>query len=207
MSAAALADGSGPIRLPLDVAAVQSYLAPRGCGSWGALRAVRQFHAGQSNPTYLLASERGGLAVLRRRPAGELLPGAHDVEREHRVLLALQGSTVPVPATRADWLCADASVLGVAWFLMRHVPGRVLHDARMADSTPAERGAVYADTARVLAAIHSVDVTTGPLARHGRRSGYARRQLRAWGSQFRAVDEYVRAAGAAAVAAGIERGA
>jgi aminoglycoside phosphotransferase (APT) family kinase protein len=202
----AATDAEEPVRLPLDVAAVRSYLSPRGCGSWGALRVVRQFDAGQSNPTYLLASERGGLAVLRRRPAGELLPGAHDVAREHRVLLALQGSAVPVPFTRSDWLCADASVLGVAWYLMGHVPGRVLHDARMPGAMPAERKAVYVDAARALAAIHSVDIRTGPLSRHGRPTGYARRQLRAWGGQFRAVDEYVRAGGSGEGRGGRRRG-
>jgi len=192
------------VRLPLDVAAVQSWLATRGCGSWGELRVKCQFNAGQSNPTYLLQSARGDRAVLRRKPDGDLLPGAHDVAREHRVLLALQGSAVPVPTTRADWLCSDPSVLGVAWYLMGHVEGRVMHDVRMPGSSPADRAAVYTDAARVLAAIHNVDVCSGPIARHGRAGGYARRQLRVWGGQFRAVDAFVRGAAEEAASAAAE---
>ena len=113
-------------RLPLNVDAVGSWLRTRGCGSWGELRVARQFNAGQSNPTYELRSEVGGhRVVLRRKPDGALFPSAHDVAREHRVLLALQGSAVPVPKTRPEWLCTDGSVLGVDWYLMSYVPGRV----------------------------------------------------------------------------------
>ena len=182
------------VRLSLDVAAVGSWLSSRGLAEWGELVVVRQYNEGQSNPTYLLTSARGPPVVLRRQPDGALLPAAHDVVREHRVLLALQESAVPVAHTRREWLCTDRSVLGVDWYLMHHVDGRVIHDVRMEQSTPEERRRVYLDAARVLAAIHSVDVRSGPLARHGKKGGYARRQLRVWGGQFRAVDLFMREA-------------
>src|SRR5262245_4929274 len=105
---------------------------------------VRQFEGGQSNPTFLV--ERGHeRLVLRKKPPGRLLPSAHQVDREYRVMTALRGSGVPVPETIA--LCTDDAVLGTAFFVMRHVPGRVIPDPRLPGFTPAERSALYDDTA------------------------------------------------------------
>ena len=94
---------------------------------------VRQFQGGQSNPTFHLATGAGDY-VLRKKPPGQLLKGAHAVEREYRVLTALQGSGVPVPRTRL--LCEDPEVIGTPFFVMDHVPGRVLYDRVAEVGTP-----------------------------------------------------------------------
>jgi aminoglycoside phosphotransferase (APT) family kinase protein len=142
---------------------------------------VRQFEGGQSNPTFLV--ERGSERfVLRKKPPGRLLASAHQVDREYRVMTALRGSDVPVPATVA--LCRDDSVLGTAFFVMRHVPGRVIADPRLPGFTPAERRAFYDDMARVLAALHRIDPEAVGLADFGRPGNYYERQISRWGRQY-----------------------
>jgi hypothetical protein len=133
-----------------DEGALASFLDAR-LGGRVPLR-VAQFEGGQSNPTFLI--ERGAeRLVLRKKPPGRLLPSAHQVDREYRVMSALRKTGVPVPETIA--LCEDDAVLGTAFFVMRHVPGRVIADPRLPGFTPAERAALYDDTARVLAALHA----------------------------------------------------
>jgi aminoglycoside phosphotransferase (APT) family kinase protein len=105
--------------------------------------------------------------VLRKKPAGELLPSAHAVEREYRVLSALQGSDVPVPRTYA--LCEDAAIVGTPFFVMAYVPGRIHWDPSLPGATPAYRKALWDDINRVIAALHRVDVDAV-----GRHSGRAR---------------------------------
>ncbi len=144
---------------------------------------VRQFEGGQSNPTFLV--ERAGERfVLRKKPPGKLLRSAHQVDREHRVMTALRGSGVPVPETLG--LCEDDGVLGTAFFVMRYVPGRVVPDPRLPGFTPAERGAVYDDLARVLAALHGVDPEVAGLADFGRPGNYYERQVSRWSKQYEA---------------------
>src|SRR5262250_1031105 len=119
-----------------DERALASFLDQRLGGSI-RLR-VAQFEGGQSNPTFLI--ERGGeRLVLRKKPPGKLLPSAHQVDREYRVMSALRKSHVPVPETIA--LCDDDSVIGTAFFVMRHVPGRVIADPRLPGFAPADRTA------------------------------------------------------------------
>ena len=145
---------------------------------------VRQFQGGQSNPTFHIRTEAGDY-VLRKKPPGKLLPRAHAVEREYRIMRALAGSDVPVPPVRL--LCEDASIIGTAFFVMDHVPGRVFFDRVMTAGTPAERAAVYEDMARVLAALHRVDWRAAGLEGFGRPEGYMARQVALWTRQWEAA--------------------
>ena len=145
---------------------------------------VRQFQGGQSNPTFHIRTEAGDY-VLRKKPPGKLLPRAHAVEREYRILRALAGSEVPVPPVRL--LCEDASVIGTAFFVMDHVPGRIFFDRVMKAGTTAERAAVYEDMARVLAALHRVDWRAAGLEGFGRPEGYMARQVALWTQQWEAA--------------------
>ena len=162
-----------------DERALASFLDARLGGS-PPLR-VAQFEGGQSNPTYLL--ERGGeRLVLRKKPPGKLLPSAHQVDREYRVMSALRKTGVPVPETIA--LCEDDAVLGTAFFVMRHVPGRVIADPRLPSFTSVERAALYDDTARVLAALHAVDPAAVGLSDFGKPGNYYARQISRWSRQY-----------------------
>lgn len=144
---------------------------------------AEKFAVGQSNPTYLLRAQTG-LYVLRRQPAGDLLPSAHAVDREYRVQKALEGTAVPVPRMLA--LCEDHSVLGVSFYVMEHVGGRNLVDPSLPDETPQTRTAIIHEMARVLAAIHSVDIGAVGLGDYGAPGDYYARQLARWTKQYRA---------------------
>lgn len=167
-----------------DEAALARYLAGRLPRFEGGGLTVRQFQGGQSNPTFHLATPSGAY-VLRKKPPGRLLPSAHAVEREFRVMRALAGSGVPVPAMRL--LCEDAAVIGTPFFVMDHVEGRIFADRVMRSGTPAERRAVYDDLARVLAALHRVDWRAAGLADFGKAEGYLERQVQRWTRQWEAA--------------------
>src|SRR5262249_3117295 len=150
-----------------DIAALQRYLADQTAGfEPGREIAVRQFRGGQSNPTFLIEAADGRRWVLRKKPAGVLLPSAHAVEREYRVIAALQGSAVPVAPTLC--LCEDASVIGAPFYVMGHVQGRILWDPALPAFTPDERAALYDDVNRVVAELHRVDPAAVGLAGFGR---------------------------------------
>ncbi|GAB4815191.1 hypothetical protein N2152v2_002237 [Parachlorella kessleri] len=140
-----------------------------------------QFSHGQSNPTYLVKAGRSSY-VLRKKPPGKVLPSAHAVDREYRVLAALQGTAVPVP--RTVLLCEDSSVLGTPFYLMEHVKGRIYADPSLPGVEPAGRARIYEGMARTLAALHSVDPAAVGLAGYGKASGYNRRQVWRWGQQY-----------------------
>lgn len=165
----------------IDEAALGRYLGAHGIS--GPL-VIRQFQGGQSNPTFHLRTGAGEF-VLRKKPPGVLLPRAHDVGREHRVMAALAGSDVPVPRMRL--LCEDADVIGTPFFVMDHVPGRVFPDRVLRDGTPAERAAIYEDLARVLARLHGVDWRAAGLGDFGRPQGYLARQVALWTRSWDAV--------------------
>jgi aminoglycoside phosphotransferase (APT) family kinase protein len=150
---------------------------------FGATLVVRQFRGGQSNPTFWLTDGERAY-VLRKKPPGKLLPSAHQVEREHRIMTALGPTDVPVPRTLA--LCEDASVIGTPFFVMAHVEGRIFWDVRLPDSAPAERSAIYRELARVLGALHRVDPAAVGLADYGKAGGYVERQVRRWTGQYEA---------------------
>ncbi|HLA77960.1 MAG TPA: phosphotransferase [Vicinamibacteria bacterium] len=146
---------------------------------------VAQFKDGQSNPTYLVrAGEKR--YVMRRKPPGKLLPSAHAVDREYRVISALAGTEVPVARTHA--LCGDESVLGTAFYLMDYVEGRILWDSSLPGMAPEERRAIFAEMNRVIAALHGVDYRAAGLADYGKAGNYFERQIERWTKQYRAAE-------------------
>jgi aminoglycoside phosphotransferase (APT) family kinase protein len=177
--------GTAPVeeRLRFDVARLAQYLTGR-IPAFGALE-VRQFKGGQSNPTYLI--EAGSRSyVLRRKPPGRLLPSAHAIEREYRIMTALAGSDVPVPRT---WcLCEDPEVIGTPFFVMDHVAGRVLWDPRLPGMVPRERRALWLEINRVIAALHCVDYRARGLQDYGRPGNYIQRQIDRWTKQYRSSE-------------------
>jgi aminoglycoside phosphotransferase (APT) family kinase protein len=167
-----------------DVARLAAYLRETVDPGLGALQ-VEQFKGGQSNPTFLL---RAGARrfVLRRKPPGALLASAHAVDREFRVIRALAGTDVPV--ARADVLCEDPSVIGTVFYVMDYVEGRVQWDPTLPGCTPAQRGAMYDELNRVIAALHRVDPAQVGLADYGRPGNYIERQVARWTKQYRAAE-------------------
>jgi aminoglycoside phosphotransferase (APT) family kinase protein len=154
------------------VAHVEGFEAPVG---------IRQFEGGQSNPTFLLEAESGEY-VIRKQPPGDLLPSAHQVDREHRVMDALRDSDVPVPRMFAS--CEDPSVIGTKFYVMEKVEGRVFTDLLLPTLSAPERGAIYQDLARVLAALHCVDPIAVGLEAFGRPGNYYARQISRWSKQY-----------------------
>ncbi|MCW5657795.1 MAG: phosphotransferase [Burkholderiaceae bacterium] len=168
-----------------DEAALASHLRDRIDGFGDGLK-VEQFKGGQSNPTFKLTTASGRCYVLRRKPPGQLLPSAHAVDREFRVISALAGTDVPVPRTHL--LCEDPSVIGTAFYVMDCVDGRVLWDPRLPDLTPEQRRAHYAELGRVIAALHKVDPAAVGLADYGRPGNYIARQVARWTQQYKAAE-------------------
>jgi aminoglycoside phosphotransferase (APT) family kinase protein len=167
-----------------DVGALERHLAAQLPGFAGPL-AVAQFKGGQSNPTYLLTTPARRY-VMRSKPGpvAKLLPSAHAVEREYRVMDALAGTGVPV--AQMLLLCEDESVIGRAFYVMEHVEGRVLWDQSLPGMSPAERGAIYDEMNRVIATLHDVDVAAVGLADYGRPGNFFARQIGRWTKQYQA---------------------
>jgi aminoglycoside phosphotransferase (APT) family kinase protein len=166
----------------LDPAALDNYLRQHLDGYHGGGR-IRQFLGGQSNPTYLIEDESGDY-VLRKKPPGKLLPSAHAIEREYRVISALAGSAVPVP--RARLLCEDDGILGQAFYVMDYVPGRVFAGRQMPGCSAADVTAMFTSMANVLGKLHSVDVDAAGLGDFGRPAAYVDRQIARWSGQYEA---------------------
>jgi aminoglycoside phosphotransferase (APT) family kinase protein len=167
-----------------DVAKLAAFMRERVRGFEGEL-SVEQFKGGQSNPTFLLTSG-GHRYVMRRKPPGELLPSAHAVEREFRVIEALAATEVPV--ARAHALCEDPSVIGTPFYVMDCVDGRILWDPTLPGMSAPERAAHYDDMNRVIAALHRVDPTAIGLADYGKPGHYIERQVARWTRQYRASE-------------------
>ena len=169
--------------LPIDT--LGPYLAERIDG-FGTLLSAEKFSDGQSNPTFRLVTDRNQF-VLRRKPAGPVLPSAHAVDREYRVMSALAETAVPVPRMRL--LCEDESVIGTIFFVMDFVEGEIHFDAQLkAINDPARRGAMYDQMNQVLANLHSVDLEAVGLMDYGRPGNYFERQLSRWSKQYRASE-------------------
>lgn len=168
----------------LDTAAVQAYLSVHLPGFDGPME-VTKFQGGQSNPTFLLKTPEHRF-VLRRKPPGVLLKSAHAVDREFRVQRALEGTDVPV--AKMHLLCEDDDVIGSAFYIMDHVPGRNFTEPSMPDLSKADRGAVIAEMNRVLAALHMVDIDAVGLSDYGPEGNYFERQLGRWTKQYRASE-------------------
>ena len=168
---------------PFDKAALGAYLDTHVEKFSGDL-IVEQFQGGQSNPTYRV-SAGGQRYVLRRKPPGKLLPSAHAVEREFRVMSALAGSEVPVAKMVA--LCEDPGVIGTAFYLMEYVEGRVLWDATLPGLTPTQRAEHYDELNRVIAALHRIDYGAAGLGDFGKPGNYIERQIARWSKQYHAA--------------------
>jgi aminoglycoside phosphotransferase (APT) family kinase protein len=145
---------------------------------------VGQVRGGMSNPTFILTDGAGKRYVLRKKPPGKLLPSAHAVDREFRVIAALWQTAVPV--ARPYVLCQDPAVIGTDFYLMDFVEGRVLRNYTLPDMTPRQRREIYQAMVEVLAALHRIDFHAVGLADYGRIGGYMTRQLRRWIQQYEA---------------------
>ncbi len=167
-----------------DTARLADWLAANVAPPAGPLE-VAQFKGGQSNPTYLLGAGEQRY-VLRRKPPGRLLPSAHAVDREFRVIEALAGTGVPV--ARALALCEDDAVIGTAFYVMEYVTGRVLWDPALPGLDPAERASIHDEMNRVIAALHSVDPVAVGLGSFGKTGEYIARQVARWSRQYQASE-------------------
>ena len=167
-----------------DEAALQRWLTQHVDGFAGPLQ-VEMFKGGQSNPTYKLITP-GRSYVMRAKPGpvAKLLPSAHAIEREFRVMQALAATDVPVARMHA--LCEDESVIGRAFYVMDCVDGRVMWDQSLPGMTPAQRGAIYDEMNRVLAALHRVRPEAVGLADYGKPGNYFERQIGRWSKQYQA---------------------
>lgn len=167
-----------------DIDAVETWMAAHVPGFRGPIL-VEKFATGQSNPTFKLTAASGAY-VLRRKPPGQLLKSAHAVDREFRVQSALAGTDVPVARMHA--LCEDESVIGSMFYVMDLVQGRSFVDPRLPDVSAPDRSAIFDDMNRVLAAIHSVDLSATGLNDYGPHGNYYQRQIDRWTKQYRATE-------------------
>jgi len=188
ISRTALFTGTMPVaeRQRFDVTALEGHLRSNIEGFSGPLT-VEQFKGGQSNPTFkLITPARNYVMRSKPGPAAKLLPSAHAIEREFRVMKGLAGTDVPV--ARMHTLCVDESVIGRAFYVMDFVEGRVLWDPQLPDMHPAARAAIFDELNRVLSALHSVDFVAAGLSDYGRHDGYLARQIARWSKQYRASE-------------------
>src|ERR671937_126426 len=173
--------GTKPVeeRHRIDTGTLEKYLGLR-------LARIEQFKGGQSNPTYLLTAADGRRFVLRRNPPGKLLPSAHAVDRECRVISALHGAGFPVARPHA--LCEDDAIIGTAFYVMDYVEGRVLWDQSLPGMTKAERYAIWDELNRVIAKLHMLDYRALGLDGFGKPGNYIERQIARWTKQYQASE-------------------
>jgi aminoglycoside phosphotransferase (APT) family kinase protein len=173
--------GTKPVeeRHRIDGAALEKFLGFR-------IEKMEQFKGGQSNPTYCLTASGGKKYVLRRKPPGKLLPSAHAVDREFKVISALHKQGFPVAKPHA--LCEDESVIGTMFYVMECVDGRVLWDQSLPGMTREERGAIWDELNRVIAKLHSIDYRAAGLEDFGKPGNYIERQVARWSKQYRASE-------------------
>jgi len=167
-----------------DPARLEAWLRDHVAGYQGPL-AIEQFGGGQSNPTYRLTTPSGRY-VLRRKPPGKLLPSAHAVDREYRVITALGKVGFPVPRTYA--LCLDDAVIGTAFYVMDYVEGRVFWAPTLDELPRAERAAIYDAMNETIARLHGFDPAALGLADYGKPGNYVARQIDRWTRQYRASE-------------------
>jgi aminoglycoside phosphotransferase (APT) family kinase protein len=164
------------------IEALQRYLHDR-IPDLGQIQSCEKFSSGQSNPTFLITTDTQRL-VLRRKPAGVLLKSAHAVDREYRVMKALQTTAVPVP--KMHLLCEDECVIGSVFYVMEFVQGTIYWNGALPELSAPQRGAVYEEMVRVLAALHQVDLPSAGLSDYGKPGNYFARQISRWTEQYRA---------------------
>jgi aminoglycoside phosphotransferase (APT) family kinase protein len=166
--------------LGFDVARLEEWMRQEVAGFSGPL-SVEQFRGGQSNPTYKLTAP-GRAYVLRRKPPGKLLPGAHAVDREYRVLAALGAQGFPVP--RVHGLCTDESVIGTPFYVMDMVEGRIFWEADFPQVPREERPAYFDAMNRTIAQLHAIDPEAAGLGDYGKPGNYFERQIARWSKQY-----------------------
>jgi len=178
--------GTKPVeeRHRLDAAKLEAYLRAHIEDFRGPLE-IEQFKGGQSNPTYRL-SAGGKRYALRRKPPGKLLPSAHAVDREYRVIRALHA--VGFPVARPYVLCEDDAVIGTMFYVMDCVEGRVLWDQALPGMVKAERQAIWNEMNRVIALLHTIDFRAIGLEDFGRPGNYLERQIARWTKQYQASE-------------------
>jgi len=178
--------GTKPVeeRHRLDVARLESWLESRIDNFQGPIE-IEQFKGGQSNPTYRLSAD-GKRYALRRKPPGKLLPSAHAVDREYRVISALHSTGFPV--ARPYCLCEDDSVIGTMFYVMDCVEGRVLWDQALPGMPKPERFAIWDELNRVIALLHTVDYKAVGLEEFGKPRNYLERQIGRWTKQYQASE-------------------
>ncbi|WP_210335287.1 phosphotransferase family protein [Microvirga sp.] len=142
---------------------------------------LERISGGQSNPTFFVTYDNRRL-VLRKQPSGNLLPSAHAVDREYRVMAALRTVGVPVPAMVL--YCDDREVIGTLFYIMERLEGRVFHDAALPGVTAQERGQMYRSLAQALAALHNVNPAAVGLSDYGKSGNYFKRQISRWTRQW-----------------------
>ena len=169
---------------PDDTSALDAW-AKANVEGWRGPSVAKKFPTGQSNPTYLIEAASGRY-VLRRKPPGKLLKMAHMIEREFRVLRALEGAGYPAPRVLA--LCEDEGVIGTAFYLMTFVDGRVLWDPALPELPHDDRCPIYDVMNEGLARLHSIDVAAAGLSDYGKPGGYFSRQYQRWTDQYRASE-------------------
>lgn len=170
---------AGPVPF---AAALGDYLRAQGLGD-SSVPGVTAFSGGQSNPTYRVTTAQG-CYVLRMQPPGPLLPGAHAVDHEYRVMGAMQGTGVPVPRMLA--YCGDAAILGTPFYLMEFLEGRVLMDQSLPGMGTQQRGAIYDEMNRVIGDLHALDYQSLGLGDFGKAGDYFARQIARWSRQTQA---------------------
>lgn len=173
-----------PEHLAFDEKALADYMQRHVEGFEGPIE-VRKFKGGQSNPTYLVATPSKKY-VLRRKPPGKLLPSAHAVDREYKVMTALGAQGFPVPKTYA--LCEDESVVGTMFFLMDFVEGRIFWDASLPDIAREDRADLYYALIDTLADLHMIDYEAAGLGDFGKPGNYFERQIGRWSKQYQAAE-------------------
>ena len=173
--------GTKPVeeRHRIDVAALEKFLGFK-------IIQVEQFKGGQSNPTYRITAADARRFVLRRKPPGKLLPSAHAVDREYRVIAALHPTGFPV--AKPHLLCEDESVIGTAFYVMDYVEGRVLWDQSLPGMTKAERAEIWDELNRVIALLHTTDYRAIGLEGFGKPGNYIERQIARWTKQYQASE-------------------
>ncbi|HUG45937.1 MAG TPA: phosphotransferase family protein [Sphingomicrobium sp.] len=174
--------GTKPVgdRLAFDETALERWMEANVSGFSGPIK-VSQFKGGQSNPTYRIDSPSGAW-VVRRKPPGRLLPGAHAVDREYRVLEALGHQGFPVPKVKG--LCEDESVIGTAFFVMDMIEGRIFWEAQLPGLSRDDRSAAFDSMNSTIARLHNFDAEAIGLGGYGRPGGFVERQVARWSKQY-----------------------
>ena len=168
----------------LDVEKLSDYLTQQ-LDEFTGIKKSKKFNTGQSNPTYLLETAEKKY-VLRKKPPGKLLPSAHAVDREYRIIKALEETKVPVP--RTVFFCNDESIIGTIFYVMEFVDGRIFWDPTLPEIDENKRMNVYEETVRIMAELHKIDVEKAGLLDFGKPGNYFERQVGRWIKQYRAAE-------------------